>query len=217
MKGLIVKDMCLLLQQKKTILAIIVLSFFLNINSDGSFVICYLPFVCSFLALGSISYDEYDNGYSFLFTLPIERKTYIKEKYLFSMLVAVVSWLAGCLIAIAFYLSKGEMASLKLGMTTAVVIFPVMLFFYSITLPLQFYYGTEKSRIAMFGVYGVLLLAGYLAVRIGEHLGVNILQILEQFFEKDTLLAGVAFFAATLVTFFLSCLISISILHKKEF
>ena len=112
MKGLLVKDFCLIRQQKKFLAILLLLAIVLNYNSDGSFVIGYLTFVCSFLIISSISYDEYDNGYSFLFTLPVGRKTYVQSKYIFAVLLSSCSWMTGCVIASVFYLARNQVGRL---------------------------------------------------------------------------------------------------------
>lgn len=38
------------------------------------------------IAVGTLSYDETDNGLAFLMTLPVDRKTYVREKYLFILI-----------------------------------------------------------------------------------------------------------------------------------
>ena len=81
MRGLLVKDLRQILQQKKFLVIMLLLAFFLNMNTDGSFVFGYLTFVGAFLVLNTLSYDEYDNTLPFIFTLPVERKTYAIEKY----------------------------------------------------------------------------------------------------------------------------------------
>ncbi len=93
MKGLLVKDMRMLLGQKKFGALIVFMTVVLSFNSDSYFVVYYLTFVCSFLAISSISYDENDNGYPFLFTLPIDRSGYVREKYLFGFILNLCSWL----------------------------------------------------------------------------------------------------------------------------
>ena len=83
MKGLLIKDFKLMKMQKNFFLMmiaiVIAISFFQN---EISFPLGFLPFVISLFSLSTISYDEFDNGNAFLFSLPISRKDYVKEKYL---------------------------------------------------------------------------------------------------------------------------------------
>ena len=88
MKGLLIKDFSLLKNQKNFFILVFVMAGFLTIangaeSSPATFVLPYVGFVSSFFVLSTISYDEYDNGNAFLFTLPFERKVYVVEKYVF--------------------------------------------------------------------------------------------------------------------------------------
>lgn len=80
MKGLLIKDFKLLKGQKNFFMAITAISIIMIIVSPGtSFPIGLLGFVGALFSLSSISYDEFDNGNAFLFSLPITRKDYVLE------------------------------------------------------------------------------------------------------------------------------------------
>ena len=105
MKGLLIKDFRLLKNQKNFFILVFVMAVFLTItggdeSSPATFVLPYVGFVCSFFVLSTISYDEYDNGNAFLFTLPFDRKIYALEKYIFG----IVTGGAGLLLILAFIL-----------------------------------------------------------------------------------------------------------------
>ena len=75
MKGLLIKDFKLLKGQKNFFMPITAISIIMIIVSPGtSFPIGFLGFVGALFSLSSISYDEFDNGNAFLFSLPITRK-----------------------------------------------------------------------------------------------------------------------------------------------
>ena len=67
MRGLLVKDLRLMMGQKKFLLLLLFMTVVLNFNDNITFVVYYLTFVCSFFVISSIAYDENDNGYPFLF------------------------------------------------------------------------------------------------------------------------------------------------------
>lgn len=92
MSGLIQKDMCLLLQRSKVLIVLIGIGAIMGFSTDGSFIIGFLTMTCAILTVGTISYDEFDNGYPFLFTLPITQKTYVTGKYVFCMLGGLIGW-----------------------------------------------------------------------------------------------------------------------------
>ena len=82
MKGLLIKDIKLTLMQKSYfgIVFVIMLASFIFSN-DASLGLGFMPLIMTLFTLSTISYDEFDNGNSFLFTLPIQRKEYVVEKH----------------------------------------------------------------------------------------------------------------------------------------
>lgn len=50
--------------------------------------------------MSTISYDEFDNGNAFLFSMPITRKSYTVEKYAFGLIFGMVFWLLATVIAL---------------------------------------------------------------------------------------------------------------------
>ena len=75
MSGLIQKDICLFLQRSKVLIVLIGIGAIMGFSTDGSFIIVFLTLICAILTVGTISYDEFDNGYPFLIALPITKKT----------------------------------------------------------------------------------------------------------------------------------------------
>ena len=103
MKGLLIKDFKLLKVQKNSFLLILCIAIGMEIftnSTSSSFIIGYLSFVATLFTLSSISYDEFDNGNAFLFSLPITRKSYVIEKYGFGMIMGSSFWAFGTLIVI---------------------------------------------------------------------------------------------------------------------
>ncbi|MGN0367798.1 MAG: ABC-2 transporter permease, partial [Wujia sp.] len=79
MAGLIEKDIRILLRRKQALFLFFALAVVLGYTQGGTFILGYLPLLIMLLAMGTIAYDELDNGYTFLFTLPIDVKTYVRE------------------------------------------------------------------------------------------------------------------------------------------
>ncbi len=72
MKGLLIKDFRLMKTQIRMFLIFIAIAVAMAISADDtSFMIGFITFVFSLFTLSTISYDEFDNGNAFLFTLPI--------------------------------------------------------------------------------------------------------------------------------------------------
>ena len=73
MTALLVKDWKLLKGQRQFFMVIIGLAAFYAIfmnETAMSFVVTYIAIMMAMFTLSTISYDEYNNGAAFLFTLP---------------------------------------------------------------------------------------------------------------------------------------------------
>ena len=80
MSGLLEKDICLLLKgHRNTMILFLMICVFLGLSQTDTFILGYFPFLMIVLLIGTLSCDEADNGLPFLFTLPIDRKLYIRE------------------------------------------------------------------------------------------------------------------------------------------
>ena len=91
MKGLLVKDFLLMIKSKKVILFMLFIGIIGGIN-DISFATGYILMVLAILSLSTISYDEANHGLNTLFTLPISKSDYVKEKYLFSLIITGIGF-----------------------------------------------------------------------------------------------------------------------------
>ena len=79
MKGLLIKDLLLLKNQKRTLPLLICCGVIMAGTSQAMIAIIYLTILCSIVCAGTIGYDEFDHGFTFLFTLPVTRKEYVRE------------------------------------------------------------------------------------------------------------------------------------------
>ena len=99
MSGLLEKDICLLLRGHRNMLILFfMICVFLGLGQPGTFILGYLPSLMLVVLIGTFSCDESDNGFPFLFTLPIDRKTYIQEKYVFCVGGTVCFFFAGVVL-----------------------------------------------------------------------------------------------------------------------
>lgn len=92
MAGLLEKDIRLLWGTKQTLVILFAIAVAVTFSGNGNFIIGYLPFVVEMIAISTIAYDEMDHGYQFLLTLPINKKTYVREKYLLCAGGVVAAW-----------------------------------------------------------------------------------------------------------------------------
>lgn len=123
MTGLLIKDFRLLKVQKNffTLIVFILLGMIL-FSEDNFFAVSFATFIFSLFSTSTVSYDEFDNGNPFLFSLPVTRKGYVLEKYCFGLIfllgVLAVKAAEALHIDLAFLfnsLSSLSMSALILG------------------------------------------------------------------------------------------------------
>lgn len=218
MKGLLIKDLKLFqLQGKFFICFVIAIGMILTfINHNATFLLAFLTFVMSNFSLSTISYDEFDNGYAFLFTLPITRKRYIMEKYLFTILLSGGACLFSIVFAVIYNQWNTSMPSLDL-ILIGLMILSIVFIFQSLILPCIFKFGGEKGRIATLVVFGLITIIGFVFIKGMQLLGFDIGYILNHLSVINIGLVILIMFIVALLSLFISMQISIVIMNKKEF
>ena len=71
MRGLLEKDIRLLMHSKQTFVCFIALAVVLGVAQKSTLMLGYLTFFISAILVSTLSYDEMDHGFAFLFTLCI--------------------------------------------------------------------------------------------------------------------------------------------------
>ena len=148
MKGLMIKDLCLLRNQGKSMLLMLAIGLFMEVQMGAGTIIWFLTFLGAMLASGTANYDEFDNGFSFLFTLPITRRQYVREKYVFSVLFVLFCLAVSILFSLVFSLLPGRSIagpSDILFMSSMGIL--ISGFLLATVLPLRLKFGSEQSRI----------------------------------------------------------------------
>lgn len=206
MKGLLIKDCLLLKNIRKVFLFLILSACFCSLAmQDKNFIGGYLMVFFGTVCLSSISYDEMDQGNLTIFSFPIERKTYVQEKYVYGLLLL----LSALLLSTLFLLSWFSWKSIASNM----IMFGIGLLFLAVSLPFQLKYGHEKGRLVMLLV--LMILAGGLVV-IDVVIDMN--GSLKQWLETSSLvLDALIYFGFVVFAYIISLRISISIMEKKEF
>lgn len=214
MRGLIDKDFRILLQRKQSLLVFVGIAVLMGVTQSSSFVIPYLTMLSIIWAIGTLSYDDADNGMAFLMTLPYKRSTYVLEKYLFSAGAGLSGAVLGFLVSSATGVAQGKPEGLSDNLILAVCVFPMFLIMVSILIPVQLKYGAEKSRVVLmvsFVVIACLAAAATKVMKVDvDALGTTLERI------PDVMLFGIGLIVSILV-FLISYRISVSIMERKEF
>ncbi len=226
MKGLLTKDMKLLLGQKSYYIILVVLA--TAMGYLGGNITPIFTFICTVLpmfTLSSISYDQFDNGNTFLFSLPVTRQGYVLEKYAFSFI------LEGCALLLSTVLSIIVAAALDGGATDTawalsdlVFILPVIgalvLVVMSIMIPVHLKYGAERGRVALIIVVGGMVAFSFLVSELIKMCGGSPLGLAALVEKLERMGIGVliaAILAAATAVCAVSVGISLRIIRKKEY
>lgn len=216
MTGLLVKDLKLMMSQKNSLLMIGAMAVVIAVSmKDPNFVITYLTFIGVMYSMNTLSYDEFDNGNAFLFSLPITRKGYVIEKYTFGLLGGGLLWLTGVGLSYAAGVVRGNF-NIEEMLLNAAVALPLMLFLLSFLLPVELKFGAEKARIMIIVIAGILFGLGVAVVKAGIAMDLDLLAWTGKI-EENPKLAAAAVITATVIALGISCRISIGIMNKKEF
>jgi hypothetical protein len=224
MKGLLIKDLQLVFSNKTIFPVFIVIAIMLLFTGSAEtvpFVVAYFTMLCGMMAVSTVNYDELDHSTAFLMTMPITRKLYAKEKYIFTLLGVIAGWSASILIGLIFGAIKHyqlNITEVLIGSITAAFALYVLL---NILLPVQLKYGNEKSRIVMIVIVAVVILGVALGNSLLDKLNINkavLEQRLEQFFTNASipLLLIIIAIVGVAVTF-ISLRISEEVMKKKQF
>lgn len=211
MKGLFLKDLKLMLQQKKTCLTVLAIgigmAFLVN---NLYFGIGYMVFCTTVQAINMINYSEQDNGMVFLMTLPITRKLFVQEKYCFagmvSFAVAVIAVVLFGIIAPALELFTVPAAEVC---ANSMIILFLAWCMIAVNYPLLFYFGMERGRFIMSICWIVIMVLISVGVKMDD-----MTIYLEGITPQQLLLATLLI---SLIFLFLSYLCSICIIRRKEY
>lgn len=217
MKGLLIKDFKLLKGQKNFFLLIaLVVVGMTAFTENFTFPVGFATFVSALFALSTISYDEFDNGSAFLFSLPISRSLYVEEKYRFGLLTGAAAWLFSFLLVFCAGVYR-QTASPQEILLSSLLFLPASLLMQALVLPFYLKFGGERGRLAILGAFGLLFLAGLLAVKIAEAFGIDLGALLDSLSALRMGILIAAALAAAALLWLLSLRISISIMKHREF
>lgn len=222
MKGMLIKDFRLLKNQGKSLLLmLLVVAIFMNLITDvgPAFIVGYITIIFSLFTATTISYDEFDNCYLFLMTLPITRKKYVNEKYVFALLSIACTWVLGTVLGTILLLAQPAVEMNVADWLGSCIgyIFAAWICV-SIMLPIRLKFDSEKSRYANFIMIAVVFIEAFLVSSVIDYLPVSIVEAGKEWFYGLSA-GGVLGIAGgiTAAAVIISYLCSRHIMAKKEF
>ncbi len=144
MKALIVKDILLLKNNIVYIIVALSISISMSFSSPLVVPLAFITYIAAIMATSTIAYDSYDNSLVHLLTLPITKKTYVKEKYLLVISLVSISYIVIGIISLVF--ADGALLG---DLSLAALIPATVIIWTAFILPFRFKYDDSKAMIAI--------------------------------------------------------------------
>ena len=219
-RGLLEKDFRLFFRQGGNlfcVLAIVALFFILTGKTGSTFIAIYIPSVMAIYSGNTISYDEIDHGYTYLFSLPINKKIYVREKYTFSCIMTVCGWCIGAICAsIAVLINPEEVFNLEMLAMELITLF-VFQAIAGIMIAIRLRFEGEKGRIvlpiAILIIFAVCYTIGSF-MKANLELKESILHVIGEIGDFEI---AISLIVLSLLVWFASYKYSMRVMKKKEF
>lgn len=216
MAGLMMKDFRIMYLRKRSLLLFLAISLLIAFNSEGSaFILGYLPVMCILMAVSTISYDETENGMSFLMALPVNGRVYAKQKLLFGLICLGITWVVSTLVYVGCAVAAGEPLELagRLGVSAAVI--PVLVIYFAGKLPLHIKLGPEKSRMVTMSVAAVFVTICLFLGKTGS--GSKLFYGIVDFIDSYGQYMLAILFVVAIISIFVSYAVTVAIMESKEY
>ena len=221
MKGLLLKDYLAIAKQKRLAIMYVFVAVMLSFSMDSSFIVTYFSLIGSLLVLTTLSYDSFDNGYPFLMSLPVNAKTYVYSKYLFSFLGLLCFWTFSVILQFGSLIFRKESFEVLDILCMDMIIFPLFLFIVGVMLPISLKFGAEKARIISIVLWGIACVVYIFGKRLLDtavkdyHFDIE--SIIKKLDAIPQQVVALSLAGLGILAFVISMMISVGIMKKKEF
>ena len=219
-RGLLEKDFRLFFRQGGNLFLVLVfvaLFFILTGKTAAAFIAMYIPSVLAIYSGNTISYDENGHGYTYLFSLPVNKKIYVREKYIFSFIMTACGWCIGMICAgIMVLINPEEVFDLEM-LAMELITFFVFQAIAGIMIAIRIRFEGEKGRIVL--PIAILIIFA-ICYTIGSFLKANLElkeSILNVIGGTGDLEIAIALIVLSLLVWFISYIYSMRVMKKKEF
>lgn len=217
MKGLLVKDFRLMKGQKNFLILLFIMIAFVFISGmDASFFMGYLPFLFMIAAMSTITYDEFDNGMAFLMVLPISRKLYVQEKYLFGGVLGFTGLASAFVLFLISEINKGSSMTFTQYILLFLCFLAFVILFLCLMIPIQLKFGSEKGRIVLFIIFFGIIGIVYLVSKITDKIPAQIIEVFRGIQKLPFGILAALAVGIYILALFISLKISLGIMEKKE-
>ena len=216
MKGLIIKDLCVIKNQMKSLLLVLVLFIFLSIaNKNATFVLFLIPFYMIMILITTFSYDEFNKWECYCNSLPLSRKEIVKAKYLLFNASSLVVLVLGVLVSfiIPNFIENTTFESIYASIIG--VAFGICLVI-SLLIPFYYKFGSQKGRIMLFLTITILALIIGIITSLDIFNNVELMNIINSLNNLSLGMFTLLLVIVTVIIMTISYYISVRIYNNKE-
>lgn len=218
MRGLLIKDYHLLTGRRNFFLMVIALGIiFIGVYENPAFPVGYMTILMTIFSMSTISYDEFENGMAFLMTLPVGRKCYVREKYVFSILCAGITAVLSTILTIVIAAGRSAGIDYKEMVMIGICIIGVAVLIVSVMIPIEIKFGVERGRTAMGIIAGVSCLLAFAVSYFAEKLPTDVTAVAEVFTQAKPSILAIFCVLFLIIVVICSYLLSVRFMEKKEF
>ena len=204
MKGIILKDLLVLKNSLRTVVAFILMFGIIGVVSDSGYMITFAGVYAAILPMTSMAYDERSGFNRFANVLPINKNAIVYSKYIVGLMLAFAAAVVSLIIML---IGKGSDGIAEVIASCIAV----PMFYQSVLMPAMFKFGVEKSRLILLGAF--VLPTMILAMVFNGGSGEAVLMALNSISPQMAMLFG---FIILMIIYALSIALSVKICKKKE-
>ena len=213
MKGLLIKDFCLLRNQRRILPIYLMLAVWFTAMHNDGFGFPFLMMMATILTVSTISIDETDHGQTHLFTLPFERKTYVGEKFVLGGILTAASIALATACSVLRMLISPDGSASDLGMLAFVSLCGGAVFL-ALMIPIRIRFGGDQGRIMLYVGFALISLVCVLIARVIP----GAQEEVSAFFARMNMTGAMLAAAGTMVLFLAAgYYLGVRWIEKKEF
>ena len=218
MKGLIIKDIRIIFSNKNVFLFIPILVSMAAFSKTrlAVYLFAYVAVMVISLLTTTISFDDMENGTSFLMTMPVSRKEYVKSKYL----LGVVSLILGVVVSIAVVTAvtflKGDTLDINGLMLIVCLLWLVMIVLMSVLIAVQLKFGSINGKaVLMCIIIGSMLVLAAMILVLRNYSEETLNFFVNEIMKNMVLMTATGIFG-TVIILAISYMMSVRIMKKRE-
>lgn len=218
MKGLIIKDIRIIFSNKNVFLFIPILVSMAAFSKTrlAVYLFAYVAVMVISLLTTTISFDDMENGTSFLMTMPVSRKEYVKSKYLLSVVSLILGVVLSIAVVTAVTFLKGDTLDINGLMLIVCLLWLVMIVLMSVLIPVQLKFGSINGKaVLMCIIIGSMLLLAAMILVLRNYSEETLNFFVNEIMKNMVLMTAAGIFG-TVIILAISYMMSVRIMKKRE-